>query len=113
MPVASSVEVVLEHIGPGADLIVPLANGEPVGLLDAIEDNADRPHGVKVHQMHALRDRPYLHGAFGDRLRHISYFLSDITRPCFKARTIDLVPNNSGGARPSIGCGRPSRVWPW
>ena len=94
MPVASSVEMVLEHIGPGADLIVPLANGEPVGLLDVIEDNADRLHGVKVHQMHALHDRPYLHGAFGDRLRHISYFLSDITRPCFKARTIDLVPNN-------------------
>ena len=28
---------VLEHIGPNADLIVPLANGEPVSLLDAVE----------------------------------------------------------------------------
>ena len=26
--------------------------------------------------MHALHDRPYLHGACGDRLRHVSYFLS-------------------------------------
>jgi acyl-CoA hydrolase len=87
-------EAVLDHIGPGADLIVPLANGEPVSLLDAVEANADRLDGVKVHQMHALHDRPYLHGAFGDRLRHVSYFLSHVTRPCFQAGTIDLVPNN-------------------
>ena len=44
--------------------------------------------------MHAVHDRPYLHGAFGDRLRHVSYFLSHVTRPCFRAGTIDLVPNN-------------------
>ena len=44
--------------------------------------------------MHALHDRPYLHGAFGDRLRHVSYFLSHVTRPCFRAGTVDLVPNN-------------------
>ena len=87
-------EAVLDHIGPGADLIVPIANGEPVAVLDAIEANADRLQGVVVHQMHALHDRPYLHGAFGDRLRHVSYFLSHVTRPCFRAGTIDLVPNN-------------------
>ena len=34
-------EAVLDHIGPGADLILPLANGEPVALLDAIEAAAD------------------------------------------------------------------------
>ena len=44
--------------------------------------------------MHALRDRPYLHAVFGDHLRHVSYFLSDVTRPCFREGTIDLVPNN-------------------
>jgi acyl-CoA hydrolase len=44
--------------------------------------------------MHVLHDRPYLHGAFGERLRHVSYFLSHVTRPCFRAGTIDLVPNN-------------------
>jgi acyl-CoA hydrolase len=85
---------VLEHIGPGTDIIVPLANGEPMTLLDAIEGAAEELRGVRVHQMHALRDRPYLHGAFGDRLHHVSYFLSNVTRPCFRAGTVDLVPNN-------------------
>ena len=94
MPVASDPDAVLGHIGPGADLIVPLANGEPVALLDAIEAHGDELEGVRVHQMHALHDRRYLHGAFGDRLRHVSYFLSHVTRPCFRAGTIDLVPNN-------------------
>ena len=87
MAVASGPEAVHEHIGPGADLIVPLANGEPVALLDAIEAHAAHLHGVNVHQMHALHDRRYLHGAFGDRLRHVSYFLSHVTRPCFEAGT--------------------------
>jgi len=91
---ATRPEAVLEHTGPGADIILPLANGEPVSLLDAIEADAERLDGVKVHQMHALHDRPYLHGAFGDRLRHVSYFLSHVTRPCFHAGQIDLVPNN-------------------
>src|SRR5690349_16724040 len=85
-------EDVLDHIGPGADVIMPLANGEPVTVVDAIERAAGGLTGVKVHQMHALRDRPYLHGAFGDRLRHVSYFLSHVTRPCFAAGTVDLVP---------------------
>jgi acyl-CoA hydrolase len=85
---------VLDHVGAGADLVVPLANGEPVTLLDALEAGADDLDGVHVHQMHVLRDRPYLHGEFGDHLRHVSYFLSDITRPCFREGTIDLVPNN-------------------
>ena len=91
---ATTADAVLEHIGSGADLIVPLANGEPVTVLDAVEAAADGLDGVRVHQMHALHDRRYLHGAFGDRLRHLSYFLSEITRPCFRAGTIDLVPNN-------------------
>ncbi len=87
-------EAVLDHIGRGADLIVPLANGEPVTLFDAIEQAADRLDGVRVHQMHALHDRPYLHGAFGERLHHVSYFLSEVTRPCFRDGTVDLVPNH-------------------
>ena len=91
---ASPAEAVLDHLHPGSDIIIPLANGEPVTLLDAIEREAEQLSGVRVHQMHVLRDRPYLHGAFGDRLRHVSYFLSHITRPCYQANTIDLVPNN-------------------
>lgn len=85
---------VLDLIGPGSDIILPIANGEPVTVLDAIEREAMALTGVRVHQMHALHDRPYLHAAFGDRLRHVSYFLSSVTRPCFAAGTVDLVPNN-------------------
>jgi acyl-CoA hydrolase len=91
---AASPDAVLDHIGPDADLIVPISNGEPVTLLDAIERHADRLERVEVHQMHALRDRPMLHGAFGDNLRHVSYFLSHITRPRFLDGTVDLVPNH-------------------
>ncbi len=94
MVASSPCDAVLEHIGAGCDIIVPLANGEPVTLLDVIERNADSLSNCRIHQMHALRDRPYLHGAFNDRLRHVSYFLSHVTRPCFHAGTLDLVPNN-------------------
>ena len=93
---STAATAVLEHVRPGGHLIVPLANGEPVALLDAIEAAAAAGdlEGVTVHQMHALRDRPYLHGEYGDRLRHVSYFLSHVTRPCFRAGTVDLVPNH-------------------
>jgi acyl-CoA hydrolase len=91
---SSSADAVLDHIGPHADLILPLANGEPVTVMDAIEGAADRLEGVRVHQMHAVHDRPYLHGTFGDCLRHVSYYLSSVTRPCYRAGTIDLVPNH-------------------
>jgi acyl-CoA hydrolase len=87
-----SPEGVLDHIAPGTEVIVPLANGEPHTIVDAIDAGADRLDGVTVHQMHTLRDRPYLHGAYGDRLRHVSYFLSHVTRPAFRAGECDLVP---------------------
>jgi acyl-CoA hydrolase len=89
-------EAVLDHIGDGADLIVPLANGEPVSVLDAVEAGAvaGRFTGVKVHQMHVLHDRPYLRGTLRDRLLHVSYFLSAVTRPAFHDRGLELVPNN-------------------
>ncbi len=91
---ASGADTVLEHIADGCDIIIPLANGEPVTLLDEIDRQAGSLSDVRVHQMHVLHDRPYLHGVYGDRLRHVSYFLSHVTRPCFRAGTIDLVPNN-------------------
>jgi acyl-CoA hydrolase len=93
-PAPSSPEAVLDHLERDGDVIVPLANGEPVTVLDAIEAHADRFDGLRIHQMHAIFDRPSLHGAFGDRIRHRSYFLSHVTRPCFAAGTIDLVPSN-------------------
>jgi acyl-CoA hydrolase len=85
---------VLDLIDDGADLIVPLANGEPVSVIDAIEAAAHRLTGVRIHQMHALHDRPYLHGSLRDHLLHVSYFLSHITRPAFHERGCELVPNH-------------------
>ena len=89
-------DAVLEHVRSHGHVVVPLANGEPIALLDAIEAAAaaGAVDGVTVHQMHAMRDRPYLHGAYGDRLRHVSYFLSHVTRPCFQEGTVELVPNH-------------------
>jgi acyl-CoA hydrolase len=87
-------EAVIGHIESGTELIVPIANGEPVTLLDAVERHAADLDGVTVHQMHALHDRPMMVGAFGQRLRHVSYFLSHVTRPHFHAGTVDLVPNH-------------------
>ncbi len=92
IPAASAPEAVLTHIGDGADIIVPLSNGEPHVLIDAIDAHAPDLSHVRVHQMHALYDHPYIHGAYGDRLHHVSYFLSPVTRPAFANGDCDLVP---------------------
>jgi acyl-CoA hydrolase len=83
---------VLDHVAPGTNLVVPLANGEPATVLDVLDEHAGELEGVRVHQMHALRDRRYLHGSAPGRLEHVSYFLSEVTRPAFHAGTLDLVP---------------------
>lgn len=85
---------VIRHVPPDADVIVPMANGEPVTVLDALEGLNERLSGVRVHQMHTMHERRYHHGEFGDRLRHVSYFLSPATRPAYWAGTVDLVPAN-------------------
>ena len=87
---------VVDHVTPGTQIIVPLANGEPTAVLDAREVAAaagdPRVDEVRVHQMHAIHDRPYLRGEYGTRLKNISYFLSHVTRPQFAAGHIGLVP---------------------
>jgi acyl-CoA hydrolase len=93
---------VVDHVGPETQIIVPLGNGEPTAVLDALEDavaadvdaGTDRFVAVRVHQMHALHERRYLAGAFGTCLKHLSYFLSHVTRPHFAAGTIGLVPGH-------------------
>ena len=85
-------DAVLRHIPSGGDVVVPIANGEPVTVLDAIE--AAAPHrDVRLHQMHALHDRPYLHGEV-EGLRHVSYFLSHVTRQPFRDGHVDLVASH-------------------
>jgi len=87
-------EAVLELIPEGADLVVPLANGEPTALLDVIEDASGQLSNVHIHQMHALHDRRYLHGEFPGSLRHVSYFLSHVTRGPYRKGHVDLVPSH-------------------
>lgn len=94
IPVASSAEHVLDHVSGGADIIVPLSNGEPRTVVDVLDAHARERSNVRVHQMHAVHDHPYLHGTYGDHLRHVSYFLSPLTRAAFAQGGCDLVPAN-------------------
>ena len=85
---------VLEHIPPGADIIMPNANGEPAKLIDTLEEHAEELEGVRIHQMHALRERRYINGEFGDHLRYVCYFLAPASRKAYAAGHCDLVPNH-------------------
>jgi acyl-CoA hydrolase len=86
-------EAVLEHIGEGDDVIVGMFNSEPLTILDALEANAERLSGVRIHQMFPHRARRYMHGVFPG-LRHVSWYLSPANREAFHKDTCDLVPNN-------------------
>jgi len=57
-------DAVLEHIDEESDLIVGMFNSEPLTVLDALEANAERLSGVRIHQMFPSRKRDYMHGAF-------------------------------------------------
>ncbi|ALS79875.1 acetyl-CoA hydrolase/transferase family protein [Planococcus kocurii] len=84
---------VIDLIDSKADLIVPIANGEPIRLLDILEENAEQLDGVRIHQMLALRSRSYIQGDI-EQLRHVSYFLSGATRKVYQQAKMELVPNN-------------------
>ena len=53
---------VLDHIGPGTQIIIPLGNGEATAVMEQIDAAAaagdPRIDEVRVHQMHAIHDRP-------------------------------------------------------
>lgn len=85
---------VLRHIGPGTNIIVPLQSGEPRAVLDALEANAGALDGVRVHRMDPFVERGYIRGEFGDRLRHVDYFLGPGSREPYWAGTCELVPNH-------------------
>ena len=87
-------EDVLAHIPGGADIVVPICNGEPGTLLDTLEAHNERLSDVRIHQMHPAMERRYMWGEYGDRLRHVSYFLSEANRAAYWAGTVDLVPNH-------------------
>lgn len=85
----------LGHIESGADLIVGLGNGEPVSVVDAIEDGfaAQGLRDVRMHQMLPLYPRRYMRGEV-EGLRHVSWFLSGHDRQAYNDGLCDLVPNN-------------------
>ena len=93
-PPAADPSELIRFVGPDTDIIVPGPNGEPTGFVDALEAAADDLRGVRVHQLDSQRDRRYHTGCYGDRLRHVSYFLSRAMRPHFQAGGVDLVPND-------------------
>jgi hypothetical protein len=70
-------EDVLYFIQDGDDLLLPITNGEPRVLMDIIEENAVHFQNVRIHQMHALRERSYIYGRMKPSLSYVSYFLSE------------------------------------
>jgi acyl-CoA hydrolase len=88
------IDALIQRLEPGADLVVPIANGEPVALLDGLEARAEQLSGVRVHQMHALRDRPYIRGEYRGRLEHVSWFLSHATRDAYWSGGCHFAPAN-------------------
>lgn len=65
-------EDILALIKDGDDIILPLANGEPKVILDCIEAHATQFRQVRLHQMHALRQRDYINGKYADHLKHVT-----------------------------------------
>ena len=83
----------LQLIEQDADIIIPIANGEPIRLLNILEENYTKLHNVKIHQLLALNERDYILGEMNGHLSHVSYFLSGATRKAYYEGKIDLVPN--------------------
>lgn len=84
----------LELIPPEADLIVPIGQGEPVTVLDLLEDHADELDRVRIHRMDPFLERRYMRGEFGDHLRHVDYYLGPGSRQAYWDGHCDLVPNH-------------------
>lgn len=87
-------EDVLNFVTDGSQLVVPLALGEPPTLIEVLEDNCDQFTGVRIHQMDPLVQRRYIRGEYGDRLRHVGYYLGPGSRQAYWDGSCDLVPNH-------------------
>ncbi len=87
-------EDILAFIHDGDDLIVPIANGEPHLLIDIIEENAAKFLNIRIHQMHAIKERAYISGRKKPSLSYVSYFLSGPSRKAFLQGQCELVPNH-------------------
>jgi acyl-CoA hydrolase len=87
----SDAEAAVQLAQTHGDVIVPLANGEPDTVLSALDAAGAELTGVRIHQMHALRNRRYLHGEFPG-LTLNAYFLSAITRKAYADGGCDFTP---------------------
>ncbi|OLO40654.1 4-hydroxybutyrate CoA-transferase [Alkalihalophilus pseudofirmus] len=87
--IASALQTV-NLIHPHTDIIVPIAVGEPPGLLDALP-KADHLKGNRLFQMLSLR--PVLQ-TNKDKLNIVSMFLNKDERRAFYEHQIDLLPNH-------------------
>ena len=87
-------EDILALIHNGDDLILPIANGEPQVLIDIIEENAAKFQNIRIHQMHAVKERAYIQGKMKPSLSYVSYFLSSASRKAFLQGQCELVPNH-------------------
>ena len=85
---------VLAHIPPGADVLVPIAFGEPPTLLDTLEQHAAELDSVRLHRMFVFTPRPSMRGEFGSSLRHVDYYLGPGSRQAYWDGLCDLVPNH-------------------
>lgn len=93
MAIRLNAEEIIEMIDKDADIIISLTNGEPVRLLDILEENYEKLENVKIHQMLPLRKRAYMSGEMKPHLSHVSYFLSGANRKDFQEGHVELVPN--------------------
>ena len=62
-------------------------------MIDALEQASASLDDVRLHQMLAMRSRPYIDGQ-RPNLRHVSWFLSPANREAFPRGDCDLVPNS-------------------
>ena len=62
VPPPSNVADLVDRLGPGTDVIVPIANGEPRAYLDEVDRRRHDLDDVRVHQMSPMRPREF-HGA--------------------------------------------------
>ncbi|RUP37278.1 MAG: propionyl-CoA--succinate CoA transferase, partial [Gordonia sp. (in: high G+C Gram-positive bacteria)] len=87
-------ERLLDFVDDGTALISPIFAGTPETLIDALEAGQAGLSGVRVHSMGEYRECAYIRGEFGDRLRHVDYYLAGGTREAFRKGQCDLVPNH-------------------
>lgn len=87
------IQEILSLIPNDADLIIPLANGEPDFILSAIDENPQMYSSLRIHQMLELHDRNYMKGLY-PHIRYRSYFLNGFSRKAFMNGTCELVPNH-------------------